>query len=202
MFGETVTFSATVSQDRGVGPTPTGSVQFRVDGTNFGAPVALDGAGQAQLVTLGPLVSRAHTVDAVFSDGGNFDGSTAPGIGQTVSAATTTTVVGSSHATSVFGESVTFSATVTADSPSQATPIGDVQFTVDGDPFGRSGRSWTAAGHASSVRSRRWPSVTTRLRCVFTDADQFVTSTDGSTQTVTAAPTTTTVTPTHGVGVR
>ncbi|MBV8316569.1 MAG: Ig-like domain repeat protein [Planctomycetaceae bacterium] len=61
VFGQTVTFTATVAAVApgtgtptvaAVAPgtgTPTGKVQFVIDGTNFGAPVALDTTGTASI---------------------------------------------------------------------------------------------------------------------------------------------------------
>lgn len=51
--------------------TPTGSVQFNIDGTNVGSPVALNGSGQAQLA-LDTLPPFFHTVAAIYSGDGNF----------------------------------------------------------------------------------------------------------------------------------
>ena len=62
VFGQTVTFTATVS---GAGPTPTGNVQFVIDGFDFGAPVALV-SGQAQSTTTSSLAVGTHTVTANY----------------------------------------------------------------------------------------------------------------------------------------
>ena len=70
VFGESVTFTATVSSGAGV---PTGSVVFSVDVT---PPVSVDGSvnGVAPLTTSALCVSASpHSVTAVFtSDTGDF----------------------------------------------------------------------------------------------------------------------------------
>jgi hypothetical protein len=71
LLNQPVSFTANVSvQD---GDVATGSVQFLIDGANFGSPVALT-SGSASITTatlgLGP-----HTITAVYSSGGEFDGS-------------------------------------------------------------------------------------------------------------------------------
>ncbi|PYS57406.1 MAG: hypothetical protein DMF74_26130, partial [Acidobacteria bacterium] len=47
-FGQSVTFTATVTSGAG---TPTGTVQFKDNGTNLGAPVALNAGGVATFIT-------------------------------------------------------------------------------------------------------------------------------------------------------
>ncbi len=74
-FGATVIFTATVTaRTPGVG-TPTGTVQFRVDGVNVGSPTVLNVAGQAVYSTNALSVGR-HTVSAVYAGDGNFNAST------------------------------------------------------------------------------------------------------------------------------
>ena len=66
-YGQSIRFTATVS---GGGPVPTGTVQFIVDGTNFGNPVALvNGSATSTATTTlgasctlrrGPLLGRCE----------------------------------------------------------------------------------------------------------------------------------------------
>jgi hypothetical protein len=212
IYGDAVTFTATVTATSGTG-TPTGTVQFFVDGSAFGSPVALVG-GSATSDALTALSAGDHTVYAVYSnsDGGFFSSSSASimqnvaqrevtvtadpqfkvygqadpalayqvtsgslangdsfsgnlsraegenagsyAIGQgtlaldsnyvlifegadlTIAAAgTTTDVVASSNPVNV-GDPVTFTATVSAVAPGAGTPVGSVQFQVDGVNFG------------------------------------------------------------------
>ena len=62
-FGQTVSFTATVTPPSG-GPSPTGTVQFVVDGTNFGGPVPLVGgsATSAPSETWAPAPIRSWRV--------------------------------------------------------------------------------------------------------------------------------------------
>jgi murein DD-endopeptidase MepM/ murein hydrolase activator NlpD len=64
-YGQSLSFSATVSPGAGSLTTPTGSVQFEVDGTNLGAPVQLAG-GTAKSPSIATLGAGAHTVTAVY----------------------------------------------------------------------------------------------------------------------------------------
>src|SRR4029079_263064 len=75
-FGESVSFSATVvGTGAGAGDPSGGSVQFKIDGVNFGAPVALV-AGAASSGSTTTLSAGNHTVEAVFtSSDANFNDS-------------------------------------------------------------------------------------------------------------------------------
>jgi len=121
-----------------VGPgagTPGGTVQFKIDGADLGTPVAL--AGGVASTTTAALAVGNHTVGAVYSGDGSFNGSTgALTGGQDVNKANSNTALASSANPSVFGQSVTFTATLTAVGPGAGTPSGTVQFKIDGANFG------------------------------------------------------------------
>jgi CSLREA domain-containing protein len=70
--GQSVTFTATVTSAAGA---PTGTVQFKVDGTNLGSPVALNASGTAS-VSDSTIPLGMHTVTAVYGGDANFNTST------------------------------------------------------------------------------------------------------------------------------
>ncbi len=72
--GQSVTFTATVASS-GAG-TPTGTVQFKIDGSNFGSPVTLVG-GQASSAAISTLsvAGSPHAVTALYSGDANFTSS-------------------------------------------------------------------------------------------------------------------------------
>ena len=78
------------------------------------------------------LTVASHTITASYGGDGNFLGKARPDLTQTVKKAGTTAGVTSSVNPSVFGQSVTFTVTVTANAPGSGTPTGTVQFKVDG----------------------------------------------------------------------
>ena len=84
-YGQGVSFTAAVSAV--VGGTPTGAVQFTVDGNNLGTPVTLDGAGHATSPTTSSLTGGPHSVVAAYTHTGNFADSAATPLTQTVNAA-------------------------------------------------------------------------------------------------------------------
>jgi hypothetical protein len=124
VFGQPVTFTATVTS--GSSPVTTGSVTFSVDST-ASAPVTLNSAGQATFNT-SALSVGTHTIAASYGGATNFATSSASVLSQVVNKAPTTTGLTSSLNPSTLGTSVTFTATVTANSPSTGTPAGTVAF--------------------------------------------------------------------------
>ncbi|WP_327188694.1 Ig-like domain-containing protein [Streptomyces xinghaiensis] len=132
VFGEPVTFIAVVQSVSPGSGTPTGDVVFTIGGGGGGSfTVTLDTDGIAQL-TLSTLDVGPHTVTADYeSDDGNFNDSTG-GTTQIVNLSPTTTTVTSAPDPSVFGEPVTFTATVAATVPGAGTPTGTVTFVIDG----------------------------------------------------------------------
>ena len=66
-YGQSASFTATVSPLANGDPTPTGSVQFQIDGSNFGSPVTLDNNGSATSDTISTLTAVGHTITALYS---------------------------------------------------------------------------------------------------------------------------------------
>ena len=126
-FGQTVTVSATVRATSG---TPTGSVQFAVNGVNYGAAVALN-IGTANIMLTG-LPAGTNAITATYSGDNTFASSTGTALSLVVTPATTTTSLASSiSATTPVppGTSVVLTATV-ASSISSPAPTGTVTFTT------------------------------------------------------------------------
>jgi uncharacterized repeat protein (TIGR01451 family) len=67
--GQSVTFTATVTSAAPL--TPTGAVQFKIDGSDVGTPVTLNASGIATL-TIAGLAPGSHTVVAVYSGDADF----------------------------------------------------------------------------------------------------------------------------------
>src|SRR5207247_1761140 len=127
--GQPVTFTATVKAKTAGAGTPTGTVTFK-DGPTILGTGTLDSAGQAMFTT-STLAVGSHSITASYGGDANFNGSTSPRITQSVKYGTTTSV-SSSLNPSVFGQSVKFTATVTANSPGSGTPTGKVTFKDGG----------------------------------------------------------------------
>ena len=138
-FGQSVSFAATVvGTGAGAGNPSGGSVQFKIDGGTFGAPVAVV-AGSASSGSSTTLSAGSHTVEAIFtSSDTNFNGSSDFLDGaQTVNNRNTLTTVSSSQNSSIYGASVSFTATIVGTGAGAGNPTGgSVQFKVDNANFG------------------------------------------------------------------
>ena len=86
IYGQPVTFTATVTPSVGVGPT--GTVQFQIDGNDVGSPVAL--SGNTASYTTSTLSAGSHSVVAVYGGDGNYAGSTSSAVTQHVGQASLT----------------------------------------------------------------------------------------------------------------
>lgn len=134
VHGQATSFSVTVAAGNGTG-TPTGTVQFQVDGGNFGAPVGLIG-GTAASGTTSTLGTGSHAITAIYSGDANFFGGTSAAGNQQVNKATTTTSLTDAPSPTVSGQAVVLTATVAVTGAGAGAPTGAVQFNVDGQPFG------------------------------------------------------------------
>ncbi len=128
VFGQSITFTATVTASAPGAGTPTGTVTFKDGATTIGTgPLA---GGIATLTTSTLPVGSGHSITATYGGDTNFLASPAStAVPYTVNQAATTTALGAAPTSpSVFGQSVTFTATVTANSPGAGTPTGTVTF--------------------------------------------------------------------------
>lgn len=125
VFGQAEMLTARVTP-----PAAGGTVQFKLDGTTIGGPVALDATGRATFAT-NKMTVGTHTVSAVYGGNVNYWSSTDT-CHQRVTKAASQTVVTSSGTPANRGTTVVFTATVTAVAPGSGTPAGNVQFRIDG----------------------------------------------------------------------
>jgi hypothetical protein len=153
--GDRLTFTAIVAAQSGTAK-PTGSVQFIVDGANLGSPVALvNGAATSPAITT--LTPGNHTVTADYL---NADSQFAPSMGtlsggQEVDSTTRTGTqidLVASSSSPVYGQSLTFTATV-APASGNGTPTGTVQFAIDGTAFGAAVTLVNGAATSPSIAS-------------------------------------------------
>ncbi|GEM_PF-1047857 len=151
VFGQPVTITATVSRQTAGFGTPDNTVDFFVDGINVGNNVLLNAAGQASIQIASIAVTGSpHTVTVHYDGSSNFNASDgALAGGQTVNQTATTSTVASALNPSVFQQNVTFTAQVTAQAPSVATPNGTVDFIIDAGAMVVNNVALDAAGLAT-----------------------------------------------------
>jgi hypothetical protein len=82
--GTPVTLSVSVTY--GSSPQPTGTVQFKVDGANYGSPATLSGTGTASTSVTG-LTQTTHTLSATYSGDSNYAAAGPISVSVTVTAA-------------------------------------------------------------------------------------------------------------------
>jgi hypothetical protein len=121
IFRTAVTLTASVTSS--ATGMPSGTVTFQ-DGTAMLGMGTLSGG--TATVTTSALALGAHSITVIYGGDASFAGSTSPVLTQTVNKVASSTTVTSSNNPSIFGSSVTFTATAT--SPATGTPTGTVTF--------------------------------------------------------------------------
>ena len=132
-YGELITFRAEVSAADD--SAPGGTVQFSVDGQDFGGAVAVGPDGVAESATLASPDPGDHTVIAAFTPAPGYAGS-GDILVQTVAAAGVDVALSSTDADAQVGDEVRFSVEVSSQQAGTGVPTGFVQFSVDGQPLG------------------------------------------------------------------
>jgi hypothetical protein len=194
-YGQAETFSVAVSAVVPGAGSPTGQVQFSLDGAPIGTPLGLDAHGDASTGAVNGLTPGLHTVSYVTSGDANFLG-TNGSFTFTVSKIPTQTGLQVSPNPAVFGQSVTMTATVThATGP--GTPGGTVTFAdgsttlavvaVTNGPAGSATASFSTSALSAGSHS---------IAATYNGDPNFAGSTSAATQlSVARAPTVVTVTP-------
>jgi len=144
VVGQNVTFTATVTSAL---PAITGTVTFMDGATVLGTGTVT--AGQATFSTFA-LTVGAHSITAVYSGDTTHAKSTSKALAYTVDQSATSTAIAASLNPIVFGQSVTFTATVTAVAPGSGTPTGTVTFK---DGTATLGTGTLSAGFATFATS-------------------------------------------------
>ncbi|MGA8028721.1 MAG: alpha-amylase family glycosyl hydrolase [Bryobacteraceae bacterium] len=145
-FGQSVTFTATVRGQYGAikrangklhRPDPTGSITWSgwPTASTDCPPTALSGNPGTATCATSSLPVGSDTVTASYAGDGSHSGNSGS-VGQTVNQASSGTAVISSLNPSAYGQSVSFTANVSAVGPGAGTPTGAVQFAIDGKNFG------------------------------------------------------------------
>jgi hypothetical protein len=122
-YGQSVTFTATPTSGSNPFGVPTGTVTF-MDGTTVLGTASM--FGNEAWLAVNNLSVGTHSITASYSGDSNYQGSTSAVLKQKVTAASTTTALASSLNPAVFGQNVTWTATVKSNTT--ATPTGSVQY--------------------------------------------------------------------------
>jgi hypothetical protein len=172
VYGQQVIFTVVVSPVAPGTGTPTGTVQWKLDGVSVGSLVTLDGLGKATLTT-STLTAGSHTVRAVYNGTTVYAASNSNLFSQTVSKANTATTLVADHNPSSVGQLVTFTATVTRTSVGSGIPDGQVQWKVDGVLIVTS----TLNASGVSTYSASWAAVGSHtVRAIYVGTTNYSTS--------------------------
>ncbi len=155
VFGQTATFTATVTAVAPGSGTRTGSVTFFDGATPLGT-ASLSAGGSAAFATAA-LSGGIHPVTAVYGGDASFTGSASGALAHTVNAAGTAIAILSSVNPSVLGQPVTFTAIVTSGA---GVPAGTVTFLDGAATLGTSTLSGGAASFVTAGLSAGLHSIT------------------------------------------
>ena len=135
LVGQAVTFTATVSSSAGAPPNGE-LITFKNGSAILGTPPLTGGIAS---LTTSSLAAGVYTITANYGGDANFTASTSPGLRQVVNnttKSTTSTTLVSSLNPSIYGQKVTWSATVTTSG--SVPPTGSVTFSWSGYNIGTS----------------------------------------------------------------
>ncbi len=176
-YGRPVTFGVAVSNVTSPsGPTPTGSVQFQINGANFGSPVALSSKGTAA-ISESTLGVGTYSIDAVYIPTGSFTAVTSSGYPQAITRDTTQVLVSASANPTIKSRAVNFYVTVGNESPgSTAAPLGTVVFKIDG----QTKETFRLTGGKAVLSGIKLPVGTHTVTVYYTPANADFASSTGS----------------------
>ncbi|GAA2743398.1 hypothetical protein GCM10009868_16960 [Terrabacter aerolatus] len=193
-----MTLTATVTAGNG---TPTGTVVFR-DG---GSAISCSGGTQtlgSGTATCSTTWSSAGTrsLTAAYAGSAPYAASSSSVVGQVVNAASTTTRVASSTSPSVVGQSVTYTATVSAPAPGGGVPSGTVTFRDGGSTITcAGGATQTLSSGTATCVVASGSAGTHSITAVYAGSTNHIASTSSATsQVVNPASTTTSLTSSAG----
>lgn len=198
VYGQQVSFTATVSAVAPGSGTPTGTVSFAVDGNPIGGVAENLSGSSVTSPPISDLSVGSHTVTATYSGDANFAGTSttsAEQVNQKVGQAAVSTTVLATPTSSVYGSAVSLTATVAAAAPGAGVPTGSVTFYVGGNPVGSPA---TLANGEATEQVSSLPGGADSITAVYSGDNNFAASTASEekplTFAVTPAPTSTVVT--------
>jgi Bacterial Ig-like domain (group 3)/FG-GAP-like repeat/FG-GAP repeat len=172
-YGQAVTFTAKITPNPA--GTVTGHVTFKFStGTSIKVAVANNVASYTETL----LPTGTKSVTAYYSGDSNYGGSASNTVSQLVTKASTTTVLSSSLNPSTYGQSVTFTATV---SPEYAgTPTGRITFKFGTKVLG----AVTLSGGTATYTTSTLPKGSDVITAGYSGSANFTTSSASATETV------------------
>jgi Bacterial Ig-like domain (group 3)/MBG domain (YGX type)/NHL repeat len=193
VLGQSVTFTAPVQAVNPTDGTPTGTVEFvdTTTGTELGTAAVTNGSA---ILTTSALVAGSQTITAEYDGDTNFAFGFATLTETVQPGVATTTTLSSSAGSSLYGQAVTFTSTVTGNSPASGTPTGTVTF-YDGainvaDQIGTGTLSTSSSGVTTATFSTQsLPAGTYAVTVVYGGSSSYPASTSNTlSETIAPAP--------------
>lgn len=172
---QSVTFTATVPSGA------TGTITFLDGSTPIGTATISGGTAS---VTTSTLAGGTHTITASYSGDTNDSAATSAPLAQTVNKLTPTVAVTANPSSSLYGQTVTITSTVTSGA------VGTVTFTSGGATLG----TGTLSGGTVSVTTSTLPVGTDTITATYSGDSSYSTGTATTTETVTKTTPTVTLT--------
>ena len=181
--GQSVTFTATKTTKRWTLPSrtidqvPTGTVTFYDNGISIGTANLNGGSGEDEAnFTTSNLATATYSITAAYTSGdSNFVPSpVSAAVSQVVNPANTGTSLGTSGNPSVHGQVVTFTATVSVESPGStavAYPTGSVTFYDNGTPIGTGALSVAGGQDRATLSTNILSTATHPITAAYTSGD-------------------------------
>ena len=194
VFGQSVTFTATISVTSPGSGSPTGTVTFNDNGTPISGCPGPVGSNLATCST-SMLSLGTHSITAIYNGDTNFSFSPAsPPVTQQVTQAATTVALATSGSPTVFGQSVTFTATISVTAPGSGSTSGTVTFNDNGTPI--SGCPGTVGSNQATCSTSSLSIGTHSITAIYSGDTNFAASpaSPAVTQQVNKAATTVTLT--------
>jgi hypothetical protein len=199
VFGQPVTFTASVAASAPGSGVPTGTVTFSDGSTVLGTETLSAGTISDTASFETPALSvGSHAINAVYNPANDDYLTSQQGLNQTVNPDPTTVTL-TQNGQSAQGQPVTFTATVTANAPGAGIPTGTVQFEVNGAdvlgaPVALSPLNDNSGSSATSSAITTLTPGTYAATAIYSGDSNFIASTDTLNQIVNPAATATTLT--------
>ena len=187
VFGQSVTFTATVLPVSPGAGTPTGTVQFFNGTTSLGTGTLSSGTASVSSST---LALGANSITVQYSGDTNFMGQTSPATTVTVGQASTSATLSTTPTSPVVGQAVTLSADVVVVSPGTGVPTGTVAFMLGSTTLGTA----TLASGVGSITTSCLPAGSDTISMVYSGSTDFAGGTSTGTVTIGQSASSTTLT--------
>ncbi len=183
VYGQSATFTATVSVSSPGAGIPTGSVTFKDGSTVLGTgTLSTTGGVTTATFSTAKLAVGSHAITAVYSGDTDDLTSTSPGLTYKVSQDATTATLASSPSATVFGQVVTFTVTIAINTPGAGAPTGTVTFKDGSTVLGTGTLSTTGGVTTASFSTSKLAVGSHTITAVYGgDVDDLTSTTTGLT---------------------